>query len=124
MAKLCACVPIFVKQNLFASRAGHCPRFMNSRNVLPVVSLGQHSHSADNEFGEAMSALSASFDHLVSGCEQSWRHREAKCLSGLKVDDKLEVSRLLDRQISWFCSFENLPDVDASLTIQRREASL
>src|SRR5277367_5057768 len=65
---------------------------------------------------------SASFDHLVSGCEQGRWHSEAKCLGGLEIDDKLEISRWLDRQISWFCSFENLPDVDASLTIQGREA--
>src|SRR6202022_385376 len=49
-------------------------------------------------------------------------HGEAKCLGGLEIDDKLEASRLLDRQISWLSSFENLPDVDSSLMIQGREA--
>src|SRR5260370_30477458 len=63
-----------------------------------------------------------SFAHLVGGGEQGRWHRKAKCLGGLEIDDKLEVSRLLDRQIGWLCSFKNLPDVNASRTIQRREA--
>ena len=42
MAKLCACVPIFAKKNIFAVEAGHRPLFMNSRSVLPVVPPRQH----------------------------------------------------------------------------------
>jgi hypothetical protein len=64
----------------------------------------------------------ASFDHLVGGYEQGRWHSEAKCLGGLEIDDKLEISRLLDRQISWPCAFEDPSNVNTGLAIQGREA--
>lgn len=44
---------------------------------------------------------SYSFDHLVGGGEECWRHNEAERSGGLEVDDQFEPRRLLDRQIRW-----------------------
>src|SRR5204863_9702853 len=45
-------------------------------------------------------AVPALFVDLVSGGEQFARHREAKPLGGLYVDDKLKSSRLQDGQVA------------------------
>jgi hypothetical protein len=41
----------------------------------------------------------ALFDHLVGAREQRRWHSNAKRLGGFHIDDKLETSWLLDRQI-------------------------
>jgi hypothetical protein len=41
------------------------------------------------------------FDHLVSAGEQGGRDVEPEYLGGLKVYDKLEFGRAIDRQIGW-----------------------
>jgi hypothetical protein len=38
------------------------------------------------------------------------RNGDAKCLSGLEVDHKLELGRLHNRQVGSFLAFENSPD--------------
>ena len=54
----------------------------------------------------AMAVLSqpaeALLDHFVGCGQQRFRDGEAERLGGLEVDDKLELGRLLDRQIRWF----------------------
>ena len=39
----------------------------------------------------------SSFDHLIGAKQQGRGHREAEGLRGLRVDDELELCRLLDR---------------------------
>src|SRR5262249_33128815 len=58
-----------------------------------------------------------SFDHLVGEREQRRRHCEAAGSGGLEVDDQLDFSGLLDRQVGGFLAFENSSGVNADLTI-------
>jgi hypothetical protein len=50
------------------------------------------------------------FDHFVCKRDQIRRHREAKVLRGLAIDDELEFGRLLDRQIGRSGAAQNLVD--------------
>src|SRR5260370_28558639 len=68
-----------------------------------------------------MSALcqqrkSESFDHLVGARQQGGRYRQSERLGGLHIDDELETSRLLDRQVCGLSAFEDLVDVHGSLS--------
>jgi hypothetical protein len=45
------------------------------------------------------SRLAISFDHFIGAGKQRRRDDEAKCLGSLKVDDQLELGRLLDGQV-------------------------
>jgi hypothetical protein len=38
-------------------------------------------------------------DHIVGAGGQTGRHLDAECLSGLEVNDELELGRLHDRQV-------------------------
>src|SRR5262249_26959972 len=58
-------------------------------------------------------------DHLVRAQEQVPRNREAERLGGLHVDDKLELGRLFDRQISRLRAFEDLVDIGCRVAEQR-----
>src|SRR6476620_5094420 len=78
-----ACAPNVREAYLIGSkrlRAGH-------------VRLLPHFHFVPNP------EVAASFNHLVGGRDEGRWNCEAKCLGGLTIDDKLEVSRLLDWQI-------------------------
>jgi hypothetical protein len=55
------------------------------------------------------------FDHLVGAREDRWRHGEAERLGGLEIDDQLECSRLLDRQIGRLSAFQDLSGENAGL---------
>jgi len=50
-------------------------------------------------------------DDLVRSHENRLRDREAERLGGLEVDDQLELSRLLDGEISRLGTLEDLVDV-------------
>jgi hypothetical protein len=50
-------------------------------------------------------------DHLVSGDEQSLRHRDAERLGGLEIDHQLEFRGLLNRKIAGLRALENLVHV-------------
>src|SRR5262245_14825323 len=63
-----------------------------------------------------------SFDHLVGGGEQRWRHIEAQSLCRLEIDHQLELYGLLYRQVGWLCTPENSTGVDASQAISIAEA--
>jgi len=52
----------------------------------------------------------ASFDHLVGNSEQRRRDRDTEPVCGLEVDDRLELGRLLDRDIGDFRAFEDKID--------------
>ncbi len=47
------------------------------------------------------------FDHLVSRGEQRLWHRQAKSLSGLKIDSEFELRRLLNGHVFWRRTFKD-----------------
>ena len=44
---------------------------------------------------DSCGATKTLFDHLIGAGEQGLRHRQAKCLGGLEVDDRLILRRCL-----------------------------
>src|SRR5215469_10459607 len=58
----------------------------------------------------AVQQISSLFDHLVGNSEQRRRDRETEPVCGLEVDDRLELGRLLDRDIGGFGAFEDKID--------------
>src|SRR6266849_9376904 len=50
-------------------------------------------------------------NHLIGAQQQRLRDREAEGLGDLEVDHQLELGRLFDRQVTWFCALEDLVDV-------------
>src|SRR4051812_8433297 len=51
-----------------------------------------------------------SFDHLVGAQEERLRDRQSECLGGSKIEDELELGRLLDREVGRLCPAQNLVD--------------
>jgi hypothetical protein len=62
-------------------------------------------------------------DHLVGATEQRERECDAECLGGLEVDEKLDLSGLLDGQIGGLVALENPAGVDAGLTVHVRNTA-
>ena len=56
-------------------------------------------------------------DHLVSGDEQSLRHRDAERLGRFEVDEQFDFRELLDWQVCRPLSFQNATSVDAGQAI-------
>jgi hypothetical protein len=54
--------------------------------------------------------LPASSNHFVRPRQRGWRNRDADLLRCLEINDELELRRLLDRQISGLCAFQDLVD--------------
>jgi hypothetical protein len=54
-----------------------------------------------------MSGWTPGLYHLVGVSELFGWHGEVECLSGLEVDDKLELVRSSDRQFARVCASEN-----------------
>jgi hypothetical protein len=52
----------------------------------------------------ALQQTASQFDHLIGAGNDLRRHREAKCLGGLQVDEQFNFRRLLDWQIVRFFS--------------------
>src|SRR5262249_23703312 len=65
--------------------------------------------------------LPTSFDYLVGAAEQRYWKGEAQHPS-LKIDDQLDLHRLLNRQVGWLLAHENAAGVDADLTVRVRNA--
>src|SRR5262252_10485282 len=63
----------------------------------------------------------ASFDHFVGAGKQHRRHVEAERLSGLEIDDQLELGWLLDWQVCGLSTPENLVDISRGAEIKMRE---
>jgi hypothetical protein len=51
------------------------------------------------------------FDHLVGACEQRRRDGQAECLRGLQINDQLEFSWRLHRQVRRFLPLEDAIDI-------------
>ena len=60
-------------------------------------------------------ASAALFDYLVGAGEERRWHSNAKRIGGFHIDDQLETSWLLDRQIGRLGAFEDFVDVHGSL---------
>src|SRR5262245_41787878 len=60
-------------------------------------------------------ASAALFDYLVGAGEERRWHSNAKRIGGFHIDDQLETSWLLDRQIGGLRAFEDFVDVHGSL---------
>ena len=58
---------------------------------------------------------SLSFDHFVGPRENRRRQGEAQRLGCLVVDHEVELGRLLDRKIRWFCAMQDLADQPGGL---------
>src|SRR6266849_6619059 len=58
-----------------------------------------------------------SLNHLIRPLEERRRDGEAEGLGGLQVDHQLVVGRLLDREIAWLRSLEDLVDVERESTV-------
>ena len=52
----------------------------------------------------------ALFDHLVGAGEQSRRHFEAERIGSREINEEIEFGRLLDRELGWLRSAQNLID--------------
>ena len=63
----------------------------------------------------------ALLDDLVSAGEDRWRHGQAECLCGVKIDDQFEIGRLLDRQIGRLVALQDPSGVGAHDAIGARE---
>src|SRR5215472_4628440 len=63
---------------------------------------------------------SCSFDDLVGKREQLGRNFDAQCLCGGEVDDQIESSPEIDRQVAGLFALENSADVDTGAAISIR----
>jgi hypothetical protein len=63
-----------------------------------------------------------SLDHLVRSRQHVLRNRQTDLLRGFDVNDELELGRLLDREITRFCAFEDFIDVDGGAPLQVKKA--
>jgi hypothetical protein len=60
----------------------------------------------------------ALFNHVVGQQKEFARNRQVGLFRCLRIDDQLELGRLLDRQLGGLCAFENLIDEDCGLPRQ------
>src|SRR5215471_20719783 len=58
--------------------------------------------------------LRTSFDHLVGLCEEGLGDRHPDCLCGFEIDDQLELSRELDRQLTRLCTAQDAVNIRGS----------
>src|SRR5882724_13608393 len=67
------------------------------------------THSASRGHDDLLSA-----DHLIRLEEERRGNREPERLSGLEIDDQLELRRLLHRQVGGLSPLEDLVHIDSS----------
>jgi hypothetical protein len=59
-----------------------------------------------------------SIDHLIRPCQHIRRYRQADLLGCFKIDDELELLRLLHGQVSRLRARQNLVHIDGAPTVQ------
>src|SRR5262245_29910573 len=57
-------------------------------------------------------------DHLVGEREQRPRYVDAQCPRGLEINDKLKLSRLLNRQVAWPFALKDAIDIGCRLPVR------
>src|SRR5262245_50445695 len=81
-----------------------------------------HTTCANTSSGRLLSPATrraASVDPIGGRREQCARNSETQSLRGLKVDDKLELTRTLNWQVCRLGTFENLPNIVAAQLVGR-----
>ena len=63
-----------------------------------------------------------SFDYLVGPGQQRGRHGKTERLRGLKIDDEMKQSRLLNREVCGLGTFNDFIDVPSGLLGCRQES--
>src|SRR5437879_3449693 len=56
------------------------------------------------------------FDHFVGGSEQPCRNSQSERSHSLEIDNKFELRRLLDRQVSGLGALEDFIDIDGKIS--------
>src|SRR5262249_44193095 len=64
----------------------------------------------------------SSLNHSVRTKEHRLRNRQSDLFRRFQIDDELEFSWLLHREIGWFGAFQNLINVSGSAAVQICEA--
>jgi hypothetical protein len=87
------------------------PLFPRKRTSIRDLAMSHSCHKPTH----APQQTAPLFDHLIGGHLHNQRHREAERLGRLKIDDKFELGRLLDREIGRFSPLENAIHVNRRL---------
>src|SRR6516165_8075067 len=103
-----------------------CPLCTGKRTSEPRTGMSALRHFRTH----AVQRFWCLFDHLVGSHLHRQRHREAKRLRGLEIDEVLEFLWLLHRKIGWFFASEdaveigsNLPNLRQNVEIVRDQAA-
>ena len=83
---------------------GSCPLYPQKRTCaaqLTMSAMGQRRTRAAQQKGSL-------FDHLVGALLQKQRHIQSEGLSGLHVDNQLELRGRLYRKLGWLGALEDL----------------
>ena len=102
---------------------------MDAHDVSPIVNSAKYDGPecirpvSDDEIPTRRSVVPVvsnleSLEHLIRPRQHVRRNCQADLLGGFQIDDELKFRRLLDRQVGWLCSFENLVDIDGGAPVQ------
>ena len=94
---------------------GTLARVRLTRGYGPAPTTPTHSTCANPDSCSTANAVfgcNALFDHLVGDLPEMQRDIETERLGGLEIDEKLELSRLLHRQVTGFGTLQYLVGVN------------
>ena len=80
-------------------------------------------HNLDCDKGCGPAADTPLFDDLVGAGEDRLRDRQTERIGGLEVDDQLEDSGLLNRQVGGLLALQNPSGVNAGLAMESLDVS-
>jgi hypothetical protein len=112
-----------IRSKLLAKTRGATKQYsywtpLGEGGVNPTVAL--HSTGVElsrwrNQFNDGIAAWL--FDHPIRLHQHPLRNGHTDFVGGFEIDYEIEFLRLLNRQIGWLCTFENLVDVGCGSTI-------
>src|SRR5262245_51122782 len=122
-AAMAAAMPSATNANL--SMTSPC---LNEIELLLLFSTGQarlqHIEWQDiSRCQQALRSYTASLDHLVGEREQRRRNLETERLGGVRIDEKLDLGDLLNRQIGGLAALQDSPGIYAGLPVRFRGAA-